>query len=64
MPGHSVAFRDPGSDTILHLPDPEGDRITVLEQQIDTLGKEIRELQKRIQTPETSGANPRETRSQ
>ncbi len=64
VPGHIVAFRDPGSDTILHLPDPEGDRITVLEQQIDTLGKEIRELQKRIQTPETSGANPRETRSQ
>ena len=64
VPGHIVAFRDPGSDTILHLPDPEGDRITVLEQQLDTLSKEIRELQKRIQTPETSGAGPRETPGQ
>ena len=64
VPGHIVAFRDPGSDTVLHLPDPEGDRITVLEEKIDTLSREIQELQKQVRTPETSGAAPRETPSQ
>jgi serine O-acetyltransferase len=37
VPGHVVAYRDPGSDTVLHLPDPEWDRITALEQRVDEL---------------------------
>ena len=34
VPGHVVAFYDPGDDTILRLPDPEHDRIEQLEQRI------------------------------
>ena len=48
VPGHIVAFRDPGSDTVLHLPDPEWDRITALEQRIDELMARIQELEGRI----------------
>ena len=45
VPGHVVAYRDPGSDTVLHLPDPEWDRITALEQRIDELAARTRELE-------------------
>ena len=34
VPGHVVAFYDPGDDTILRLPDPEHDRIEQLEQRV------------------------------
>ncbi|MGB2695632.1 MAG: serine O-acetyltransferase [Dehalococcoidia bacterium] len=45
VPGHIVAYRDPGSDTVLHLPDPEWDRITELEQQIEALQERLRALE-------------------
>jgi serine O-acetyltransferase len=42
VPGHVVAYYDPGNDTILRLPDPEHDRIQELEKRVedleDTLG--------------------------
>ena len=41
VPGHVVAFYDPGDDTILRLPDPEHDRIEQLEQR-------LREIEARI----------------
>ena len=44
VPGHIVAYRDPGSDTIQHLPDPEWDRITELEQRIEQLSKRLEDL--------------------
>ncbi len=47
VPGHIVAYRDPGSDTIQHLPDPEWDRITALEERIDELNTKLRELDDR-----------------
>ncbi len=47
VPGHIVAYRDPGSDTIQHLPDPEWDRITALEERIDELNAKLRELDDR-----------------
>ncbi len=48
VPGHIVAYRDPGSDTTLRLPDPEWDRITALEQRIDEISARIRELEEHI----------------
>jgi serine O-acetyltransferase len=48
VPGHIVAYRDPGSDTTLRLPDPEWDRITALEQRIDELAARIRELEEQL----------------
>jgi serine O-acetyltransferase len=48
VPGHIVAYRDPGSDTVLHLPDPEWDRITALEQRLDELSARIRELEDQL----------------
>ena len=50
VPGHVVSYRDPGSDTILHLPDPEGDRITALEQRVDALLDQLRAIEKRLQS--------------
>jgi len=48
VPGHIVAYRDPGSETTLRLPDPEWDRITALEQRIDELAARIRELEEQL----------------
>jgi len=48
VPGHVVAYRDPGSDTVLHLPDPEWDRITALEQRLEQLTERLRELEQRL----------------
>lgn len=48
VPGHIVAYRDPGSDTTLRLPDPEWDRITALEQRIDEISARIRELEEQL----------------
>ncbi len=45
VPGHVVAYYDPGDDTVLRLPDPEHDRIEQLEQRVDDLQAELRRLQ-------------------
>ena len=50
VPGHIVAYRDPGSDTVLHLPDPEWDRITALEGRIEELTQQLRALEERLRT--------------
>jgi serine O-acetyltransferase len=50
VPGHIVAYRDPGSETTLRLPDPEWDRITTLEQRIDELSARIRELEQALRS--------------
>ncbi len=44
VPGHVVAYYDPGDDTILRLPDPEHDRIESLELQVTELRSEIQQL--------------------
>jgi serine O-acetyltransferase len=49
VPGHVVAFHDPGSDTITRLPDPEWDRIDALERHIERLDRRIRALQERLE---------------
>ena len=54
VPGHIVAYRDPGSDTIQHLPDPEWDRITALEERIDQLQAQLRDMEAKV-TEKPSG---------
>ena len=45
VPGHIVAYHDPGDDTLVRLPDPEWDRIQALENRIQALEKRLRELE-------------------
>ena len=37
VPGHIVAYHDPGDDTVIRLPDPEWDRIQELEERVQRL---------------------------
>ena len=50
VPGHIVAFHDPGSDTITRLPDPEWDRIDALERHIERMDRRFRALQDKLET--------------
>jgi serine O-acetyltransferase len=45
VPGHVVAFHDPGDDTVVRLPDPEWDRMQVLETRIRGMEKRLRKLE-------------------
>ena len=45
VPGHVVAFHDPGDDTIVRLPDPEWDRMQALEDRIRELEERLRALE-------------------
>jgi serine O-acetyltransferase len=45
VPGHVVAFHDPGDDTVIHLPDPEWDRIQTLEDRVRELEERVAALQ-------------------
>jgi serine O-acetyltransferase len=47
VPGHIVAYADPGTDTVLRLPDPEWDIIQRLERRIDELEERIAQLEAR-----------------
>lgn len=49
VPGHVVAYHDPGSDTITRLPDPEWDRIDALERYIERLDRRLRQLQEQLE---------------
>jgi serine O-acetyltransferase len=49
VPGHVVAFHDPGSDTITKLPDPEWDRIDALEKHIERMDRRLRTLQGKLE---------------
>jgi serine O-acetyltransferase len=49
VPGHVVAFHDPGSDTITKLPDPEWDRIDALEKHIERMDRRLRSLQGKLE---------------
>lgn len=50
VPGHVVAYHDPGSDTITKLPDPEWDRIDALERHIERMDRRIRALTQQLET--------------
>ena len=45
VPGHIVAYADPGDDTILRLPDPEWDIIQRLESRIAQLERRLSRLE-------------------
>ncbi len=45
VPGHIVAYADPGDETILRLPDPEWDVIQRLERRIEELEQRLAELE-------------------
>jgi serine O-acetyltransferase len=47
VPGHVVAFHDPGDDTVVRLPDPEWDRLQALEERLQLLEERLRDLEKR-----------------
>lgn len=56
VPGHVVAFQDPGDDTVIHLPDPEWDRIQALEDRVKELEERVAALQQERQ-PSGEGQN-------
>ncbi len=58
VPGHVVAYAEPGNDTVLRLPDPEWDIIHRLEERIAQLESRLAELEKERQ-PEKAGARNR-----
>jgi serine O-acetyltransferase len=47
VPGHIVAYHDPGNDTIMRLPDPEWDRLKALEDQVRVLEARLAALERR-----------------
>ncbi|MEE8347912.1 MAG: serine O-acetyltransferase [Dehalococcoidia bacterium] len=47
VPGHIVAYADPGDETILRLPDPEWDVIQRLERRIEELEQRLAEMETR-----------------
>lgn len=49
VPGHIVSYYDPGSDTIMRLPDPEWDRIDALERHIERMDRRLRDLQQKLE---------------
>ena len=51
VPGHVIAYSDPGNDTVVRLPDPEWDRIDELERRIAALELQVQ----RSKLPETAG---------
>jgi serine O-acetyltransferase len=51
VPGHIVAYQEPGDDTTVRLPDPEWDRIQDLEERVGRLEERLRSPDG---TPETS----------
>jgi len=59
VPGHIVAYADPGDDTVLRLPDPEWDIIQRLEDRIAELERRLAQMEKRRAQP--SRARPPST---
>ncbi len=57
VPGHVVAYADPGDDTVLRLPDPEWDIIQRLENRIARLERRLARLEKREAQPAPTPAD-------
>jgi serine O-acetyltransferase len=66
VPGHVVAFYDPGNDTMVRLPDPEWDRIQALEDRVKQLEERLASLEGggRRQTSQRGAAGQSEDEGQ
>ncbi len=53
VPGHIIAYHDPGNDSVVRLPDPEWDRIEALEQRVRELEARLERLMR--ETPARAG---------
>ncbi len=58
VPGHIVAYHDPGDDTVLKLPDPEWDTIQRLEQMMHELEERIAQMERELQTKARPASSP------
>jgi serine O-acetyltransferase len=52
VPGHVIAYHDPGNDTIVRLPDPEWDRIEDLDQRLRALESKVQSPTSKVECPE------------
>jgi serine O-acetyltransferase len=57
VPGHIIAYHDPGNDSVVRLPDPEWDRIEALEQRVRELEARLERFQ-RVQEPAARANEP------
>lgn len=48
VPGHVIAYYDPGNETTVRLPDPEWDRIEELSQKVDELRQQLAALEEEL----------------
>jgi serine O-acetyltransferase len=51
VPGHVIAFSDPGEDTVVRLPDPEWDRLDDLDRRLTALERGMRKAECGIVSP-------------
>ena len=58
VPGHVVAYYDPGNDTVLRLPDPEHDRLEQLEFRLQELEDLLRRQESGEPAPVPSSRQP------
>jgi serine O-acetyltransferase len=63
VPGHVIAFSDPGEDTVVRLPDPEWDRLDELDQRLTALESRVRSAESGVgagsqQIPDTARRTP------
>jgi serine O-acetyltransferase len=56
VPGHIVAYADPGDDTVLRLPDPEWDVIRHLEDRVAQLEERIKRFESRRGQPASTSS--------
>jgi serine O-acetyltransferase len=54
VPGHIVAYYDPGNGTKMRLPDPEWDRIDELTAKLDDLRSRVAELEAELKEHSTA----------
>jgi len=58
VPGHIVAYADPGDETVLKLPDPEWDVIERLESRVAELEARLREMERQAKARANAEPSP------